>query len=271
MFSAIGKYFRALGYLITGRIDKARKALSHNPAVVEATFDNIIKEKRKRIQQYKDAVAAMITQEEKKKAELKQQSEEVDRLEKLKNGAAAMAKKIVEKHGGDIEAVKRDPEYLKCQAAFKDFTSTLEEKESRIDDLETDIKTIESSIAQHKTQLQSIMREFENIKQEKHETVADLITAKEEREIADMISGISEDRTSQELQELRELRQQSRAGARVAREVAGMDTKRSEEEFLEYASQSVADDEFDRLIGLTKETEQPAAQEAADKTRIPEG
>ena len=45
--------------------------------------------------------------------------------------------------------------------------------------------------------------------------------------------------------------------------------KRSEEEFLEYASRSAADDEFDALIGLTKEAE-ASAEEPADKTRIPE-
>ena len=70
MFSAIWRYFRAFGYLITGRIDAARMALSANPYVVQATYDNIIAEKRKRIQQYKEAVAGMIAQEEKKKAEL---------------------------------------------------------------------------------------------------------------------------------------------------------------------------------------------------------
>jgi len=57
MFKAVWRYFRAIGYLITGRIDAARMVLSANPAVIQATFDHIIGEKRKRIQQYKDAVA----------------------------------------------------------------------------------------------------------------------------------------------------------------------------------------------------------------------
>ena len=57
MFRAIGRYFRALGYLLTGRVDQARRAVSTNPAVVQATFDNIIQEKKKRLSQYKDASA----------------------------------------------------------------------------------------------------------------------------------------------------------------------------------------------------------------------
>lgn len=269
MFRAIGRYFRALGYLVTGRIDAARQVLSANPAVIKATFDQIIQEKKGRIQQYKDAVASMITQEEKKKAELQRQSSDVARLSKLKEGAAAMARKVVERYGGDIEQVKLDPEYLKCQAAFKDFSSTLAEKESRIVELEADVGTIQKSVAGHKVQLESLLRELNKVKQEKHETVADMITAKEEQELGDMLTGISQDRTTEELQEMREMREKAKAGARVSREMAGIDSQRSEDEFLQYAEKSVADSEFDALIGLTKESA-PAAEEPADRSRLPE-
>jgi chromosome segregation ATPase len=270
MFRAIARYFRALGYLLTGRIDAARSALSTDPNVVRATYDQIIHEKRKRIQQYKDAVAGMIAQDEKKKAELQRVSEEAAKLQKLKDGAAAMARKVVERLGGNIEQVKQDAEYVKCQAAFKDFGSTLAEKESRCTALEEDVKTLEQSIANHKTQLQTLLRELEKLSGEKDEAVADIITAKEEKELADMLAGVSEDRTNQELQDLRELRSKAKAAARVSREMAGVDAKRSEEEFLEYASKSAADTEFDALIGLTrKSTEAPQAA-PAEKTRLPE-
>ena len=55
MFRAIGRYLKAFGYLITGRVDAARKTLSANPYVVQATYDNVIREKTLRINQYKDA------------------------------------------------------------------------------------------------------------------------------------------------------------------------------------------------------------------------
>jgi len=268
MFRAIGRYFRALGYLLTGRVDQARKTISANPAVVQATFDNIIQEKKKRINQYKDAVGAMIAQEEKKKSSLQRISEEIVRLTKLRDGAAAMARKVVERHNGDIEAVKNDPEYVKCQAAFKDFSTTLTEKQHHAVELEEDIKTFATNISGHKTQLQALLREIEKLKSEKHETVAEMLTAREEQEIADMIAGISQDRTSEELQELREVRDQAKATARVSREVAGVDAQRSEAEFLEYANQTAADSEFDALIGLTRETEN--VQESGERARIPE-
>ncbi len=271
MFRAIGRYFRALGYLLTGHVDQARRAVSTNPAVVQATFDNIIQEKKKRISQYKEAVGGMIAQQEKKKSALKRITSDIERLTKLRDGAAAMARKVVDRHHGDSEAVRNDPEYLKCQAAFKDFSSSLVEKEQHIVELEDDVGTFEENIGGHKIQLQGLMREIEKLKTEKHETVAELLTAKEEIEIADMLAGISQDRTSEELQELRDIRDQARATARISREVAGVDAERSEAEFLEYAAKSTADSEFEALIGLTKQTEEPASEEPAQRTRIPEG
>ena len=271
MFRAIGRYFRALGYLLTGRVDQARRAVSSDPAVVQATFDNIIQEKKKRLSQYKEAVGAMIAQEEKKKTALKRISTEVAKLTKLRDGAAAMARKLVEKHNGDAEAVRNDPEYIKCQSAFKDFSTSLQEKEQHAQELEDDIEGFEQNITGHKTQLQGLLREIEKLKSEKHETVAELLTAKEEKEIADMISGISQDRTHEELQELRDIRDTAKATARVSREVAGIDAQRSEQEFLEYAAQTTADSEFDALIGLTKETESGSTpDEPTERTQIPE-
>ena len=45
MFTALGRYLRAFGYLITGRVDSARKEMSKNPYVIQATYDKIVEEK----------------------------------------------------------------------------------------------------------------------------------------------------------------------------------------------------------------------------------
>jgi prefoldin subunit 5 len=274
MFRAIARFFRALGHLFTGKVDSATSTIATKPEAVRATFNEILREKKRRIQQYMEAVSAMIAQEEKKKAELQRLSEEVVRLKKLRDGAAAMARKIVERHHGNVEAVKSDPEYAKCQAAFKDFSSTIEEKEARCAALEEDIKTLQQSIAGHKNQLLALQRELEKIKQEQSETVADLITAQEEKQLSDMLAGISDDRTSQELQEMRDLRSRARAAARVSREMAGADTAQAEAEFMEYATQTASDNEFDRLIGLTREEapkpQEEKKEEPAERPRLPE-
>lgn len=268
MFSAIGRLMRAIKYLFTGKIDAAADALSANPTVVSANYDRIIQEKKNRLNQYKDAISAMIAQEESKKAKLTSLTEEVQKLEKLKSGAAARAKQLVDKYNGDVTAVKNDPEYAKCQAAFKDFSSTLAEKQQRALELEEDMRQLVQNVTGHKNQIQSLMRELEKIKEEKHDAVADILSATEEKQIADMVNGISNDKTSEELQRLRDLRQKASAGARVSRELAGMDAKRAESEFLEYAQKSASDDEFDALIGLTQEKSAPESH--TNDAKIPE-
>lgn len=284
MFKAIGRYFRAVGYFLTGRVDQASRSLSTDPNVVTATYANVIDEKKKSIRQYKDAIARMIAQEEKKLSRLKDLTDEVGKLEQLKEGAAAKARSLVanlKAEGTSLAAIQQQPEYVRCQSAFNDFSSSLEEKSGHIAELEEDLKQLNDSIANHKVQLQDLMREIPKLEQESAETAADIITAREEEQIADMLSGISTDRTSQELANMRQLRQEQKAKARISRELASTDAKAQENEFMAYAQQSSANDEFAKLIGLAGETDSadnaaaPEQSDDADKpqrdTRLPEG
>ena len=206
MFGALGRWFKAVGYLLTGRIDAARRALDTDPHVVRAKFDEVIKDKTSRIHQYKQAVAQLIAQQEQKLAKVKQLTADVEQLERLRAGALAKAKQVVDKlkaAGKDEAAVKNDADYLKCLGAYNDFSSTLGEKQSRIAELERDIQDYGQRIGEHKVQLQSLLREIEKVKAEAADTVADMITAKQEKEVGDMLAGIAQDGTSAELQRLR--------------------------------------------------------------------
>lgn len=273
MFRAIGQFFKSVWYLVTGRVDAASADIRRSPHVIQATYDNIVREKAQRIHQYKDAVAAMIAQEEKKRARVSQLSEEVARLEQLKTGAAAKAKSVVDRlkaSGASMQEIKTNEEYMKCLAAFNDFSTSLKEKETHIAELEDDIEEINQSIAGHKVQLQNLLREIDKLKEEASATVADMITAREEEEINSILAGISEEAHSRELQEMREMRQKQKAKAKVAREMSGTDTKILENEFMEYARSATASTEFDRLIGLAEEADTTPATETPAKTRLPE-
>ena len=257
MFRAIGRWIKAVGYLLTGQIDSARRTLDTNPHVVRAKFDEIIREKTGRIHQYKQAVAGLIAQQENKVAKVKSLTEEVGRLERLKAGALAKAKMSVEKlqaAGKSMEEVKADEDYKKCLSAFNDFSSTLVEKQERIQELEHDIEEYRNRIGDHKVQLQALLRELDKLRSEAADSVAEMITAKEEKEIADTIAGIAKDGTAQELQRMRQLRQEVKAEARISKELAGTDSRAQEAEFLEYARQSDNSNEFDALIGLADAT-----------------
>ena len=258
MFGAIGRWFKAVWYKLTGAMDQARRGLDTDPHVMRAKFDEIIKDKVNQIHTYKQAVATLIAQQEKKMAKVKSLTNEMQKLENLKAGALAMAKQAVAKLQGEgktNEVVHADPNYKKCLTAYNDFAATLTEKQDHIKDLEGDIGEYDGSIANHKINLQQLQRDIEKLKSEAADAVADVITSKEETELADMINGISKDGMGKELQNLRDLRHEMRAEARVSREMAGTGTKVQEAEFLEYARSNTATDEFDALLGMAEETE----------------
>ena len=258
MFGAIGRWFKAVWYKLTGAMDQARRGLDTDPHVMRAKFDEIIKGKVNQIHTYKQAVATLIAQQEKKMAKVKSLTNEVQKLENLKAGALAMAKQAVAKLQGEgktNEVVHADPDYKKCLTAYNDFAATLTEKQDHIKDLEGDIGEYDGSIANHKINLQQLQRDIEKLKSEAADAVADVITSKEETELADMINGISKDGMAKELQNLRDLRHEMRAEARVSREMAGTDSKVQEAEFLEYARSNTATDEFDALLGMAEGTE----------------
>ena len=119
MFGAIIRWFKALGYLLTGQIDSARRVIDTNPHVVRAKYDQIIREKVEQIHIYKQAVASLIAQQETKVGTVKRLTEEVQQLERLKAGALAKAKQTVERlqaAGKTKEEVQTDEDYKKCLA-----------------------------------------------------------------------------------------------------------------------------------------------------------
>lgn len=273
VFRSVGRWFKALGYLLTGKLDSAREVLDTNPHAVRARFDEIIRDKVGRIQEYKKAVAGLVAQQEKKMAQVKKLTDDVERLEDLKTGAGAKAKKLVgelQASGKTIEEIHAHEDYQKCLSAFNDFTSSLAEKTAHIGELEGSIKEYGTSIGNHKLQLQQLLRDVEGLRAEAAETVADIITAKEEKEIADMISGISDDRSSESLREMRDLRQNIKAEGRISKELSGVDTKVQENEFLEYARTQEASGEFDSLIGLSEATDAAAEAPPAAEEKLPE-
>ncbi|MEE8410814.1 MAG: hypothetical protein V3T05_14535 [Myxococcota bacterium] len=275
MFRAIGRYFRALGYLITGNIDRARESLSKDPSVVRATYAEIVRDKAARIREYMNAVAGLVTQEEKKKSQVEKLTEDVNRLEALKTGALAKAKNRAEElqaQGKATADIHADEDYVKCKSAFSDFSSTLQEKLARIEELEADIADYGKKIENHKLQLQELMRAHEKLKAEADEAVADIITAQEEKELNQMMTGISEDGTAQRLAEMRDLRHKVKAEARISSELAGTDTKAQEAEFLAYARETESTSEFDSLIGLAAKTDEKSAAstDMAAKEQLPQ-
>jgi len=248
---AIGRLFKSIWYMLTGRAHELSDKIMENPEAVRGAYEDIIKDKKENIQRYKGAVGQLMALLKQKQVSVQELTQEVTRLEDLKKGALAKAKQVandLQSQGISPEEIKTDVDYTKCVAAYNDFSSTLAEKEARIGELEEDIQRAQQDIDGHKVQLETLTRDLKKIQEEQSEAVADLISARETEEIADMLSGISKDGTNQELVRMREVRQKAKSRAEISQELAGTDANSQENEFLDAARSSETSDEFDALI-----------------------
>ncbi|MCE2399380.1 hypothetical protein J4G08_00675 [Candidatus Poribacteria bacterium] len=258
MANGFTRFFKAIWYSLTGRAHEQADKLMENPEAVRGAYEDIIRDKQGNIQRYKNAIGQLIALVEQKKNSLKGLTDDIDKLEQMKAGAIAKAKSTaaeLKNSGTPDEEIKQDPDYVRCVTSYNDFHSTLEEKNARIDELEQDIERAQEDIESHKLQITGLHRDLEKIKTEQSEAVADLITAREQEEVADMLSGISTDGTSAELTRMREIREKAKGRSKVAQELAGTDSRAEEEEFLAAARSTSATDEFDSLIFGAQQTD----------------
>ena len=270
MANGFTRFFKAIWYTLTGRAHESADRMMENPEAVRGAYEDIINDKKGNIQRYKQAIGQLIALVEQKRNAVKNLTDEVDRLEELKAGAIAKAQQTAAQLQGDglsQEAIKQHPEYTRCVTAYQDFNSNLVEKSDHITELENEIEGAQADIESHKLQITNLHRDLDKIKSEQSEAVADLITAREQEEISDMLSGISMDGTSAELTRMREIREKAKARSKVAQELAGTDSKSEEEEFLTAARSSATSDEFDALIFGAQQTDtQTKAEPEKSKT-----
>ena len=268
MANGFTRFFKAIWYTLTGRAHESADRMMENPEAVRGAYEDIINDKKGNIQRYKQAIGQLIALVEQKRSAVKNLTDEVERLEELKSGAIAKAQQTAAELQGEgltQEEIKQHAEYTRCVTAYQDFNSNLQEKTGNITELENEIEGAQADIESHKLQITNLHRDLDKIKSEQSEAVADLITAREQEEIADMLSGISMDGTSAELTRMREIREKAKARSKVAQELAGTDSKSEEEEFLTAARSSATSDEFDSLIFGAQQTDAKTETETEAK------
>ena len=251
MLKAISRWFSAVIAIFNGKVDSASEKLRSDPSAIKAEYTKVIEEKKNRLNTYKEAVGKIIAQKTQKMERLKTLTEEIEKFRKLESGAKAKAQKVA---SGRIKSeVEADPEYLRCRQAFADFSSTRNEKESHAEELDVDIKSLDERVADHKRNMETLVRELDKIKVEQHDAVAEIISAKEEQAIADTLSGISDDESANSLNNLREIRRNVKGQAEIAKQLSGLDNAKNEAEFLAEMQNSEANSEFDDFIEFKEE------------------
>jgi len=262
MLRSMWRVAKAIGYYLTFQFDKGSETLFRNPGVIRAQYNEVIRQKIQAIQTARDAVAGMVRLSEGKVAEIESVRADLKKQQRLMDGALAMAKRMAA--GKTEEQSRQDPEFLKCMTAYHDFKTTIEQLKAREEGLQNDINEMEKQIQGYEIQLQQRVRELKEIEKERERSVADAVMAQQQKEAAELLSGIAQDNTAGQLRDLRDRVAQTRAEAKVTERLAGTDTVRQEAEFLEMAGKIHSDEEFlGEVFGKKKEkAEAPAAQKA---------
>lgn len=220
---------------------------------MEGKYEKIIEKKKARYEDLKNALAEIVALEQKKEFELNKAESEIAHLTKVKNGAGAKAKSLAEKlrAAGKTDAeIMADSEVVTCHSAFKSASETLADKEKRSDEMEASLAQYKKSKAGYLLELKRMQQDYQKIKEEKSEAIADVIIAKEQERIDSLVSGMTTDSGDKDLQELRDARHKAKAKAAISREIAGSDARLDEAEYLEFEANSVANSEFASFIGL---------------------
>lgn len=251
------RYLRALWYFVTGRFAAAAEVLQSNKFVMSATYDRALGKSEDRFNTVKNAVAELMSIEQTRLIEIKELGDKVDKLNKVKTGAQmAMQRRIDTLRGQskNKDEILVDAEYIKHQAAYNDASSTLEEVKHRFDEKDADLKVRRQQIATYKAELQQMQRSTQALREEKNEAIADVAIAQQQEAINSTLAGITQDTTDKDLALAREARKKAQAKAQITSELAGNDARHAENEYLDYAKQSQANSELDKLLNWGDES-----------------
>ena len=117
--------------------------------------------------------------------------------------------------------------------------------------------------------LQQLQREIQGLKAEKSDAVARVISAQQEAALANMLTGLSQDDSTDEtLASLRDSIGQVEAKARIANELAGTDAAVAASEYEQLAANSQADEQFASLIFGDQTKAETATPEAEAPSRL---
>lgn len=174
----------------------AQRILTENVDAVRQTYEDIINDKKENIQRYKQVIGQLIAIVEMKKNSLSSITEEINKLEEMKEASASKAQAIsleLKLSGLSDREIEQHPDYTKCMKRYNDLDSTVKEKNVRTDELERDIKRAQQDIDHHKSNITHLHRDVEKIKTEQSEAISDLITAREKEEINAILTDINVD------------------------------------------------------------------------------
>lgn len=245
------RWFRKLWIACTGWMWSRADALDENVHVIGATYDMADDELVGNIENVTRAVGNMIGENEKKVIQIEQLEKECEKLEQAMNGAEGLAKQRVatlKNQGKNKDEIEQDADYIRCRTGYQDAESTLQERRARIQALEDGVESGQKTIGLYQGELQSMTNRLDQLRREKSEHIADVESAKAMESANKMLAGISRSGVNKDLENIRRKRLEVRGRAKAAETLAGTDSKRATEEFVEFAQKQQAASKFDNLM-----------------------
>lgn len=263
------RFFRRCWAVMTGFFYGKADGLNENIHVVKATFEESKTKLVGRIRIINDAVGKMIANKEAKLEEIEILEKQCADLELALKGAGNLGNKRgqeLKNQGKTKEEILQDPEYIRCRTGYQDAESTLAERRKRIQDIEETINANSATVAQHQSELQTLKGDLERLNSEESEHIADIESTKAIIEANDMLAGISKDTVDKDLEGIRKKRLELRGKAKASQQLAGTDSKRATESFIQFAKEEEAASKFDTLMEWNNETK----SEVREPSQLPE-
>ncbi len=223
---------------------------------IRSGYEKLIEEKATRIQRYREALAKLEAQWEKRRDKISDQQESLERLARSREEAQAASTRIVEElkaAGHSPEAIKAHAGYRQALAAYTDRSVDLEEELERLREDEGEADELHQKIRQHDAQLEVLVGELEELREEARDMEAELTLTELEQELIDIRTGVARaDLARQREKMLRSVRAK-RAELKVTKRLAGVARESDDLEYLQRAREVSAARDLEAKLGLEAE------------------
>lgn len=196
-------------------------------------FESVLEKRRRGLERYKRALAALIGEEERLRDALSLQEAEAARAAREKQEAVDAARAGIAaastspQPGGEgrSESAKPedDPEYVRRRDAFLAAHAAWTAALARCDRLRPELEEVQRQVERHARRWETLHRGLETLLERKRLLLAEMRSARIEGRLADLLEDAVQERDSAAAAELEDAETLERSAAQVARDLAALD------------------------------------------------
>lgn len=233
-----------------------RPGLSRPGLEIRSSYEQLIEEKATRLQRYREALAKLEAQWEKRKGRISSQQESLERLARSRDKALAQSTRIVDELKAadhSLESIKADVGYRQTLATYTDRSVHLEEELERLQELEVEADDLHQKIRQHDAQLEVLVGELEELREEARDVEAELTLTELEQELIDIRTGVARSDLARQREAMLRSVRDKRAELKVTKRLAGVTRESDDLEYLQRAREMAAARDLETELGLEAE------------------